>query len=83
MLDEPDVEIFATKVHVIGSGLDLKDTLLDSQKGYIEHSSTEIEDEHVPLATENSLLIETVSDSGGSQQRRALIPAMTPSSLIA
>jgi len=50
---------------VSSSGLDLEDTLLDSKKRDIECSSSEIEDENVLLTL--SLLVETVSDSGGGR----------------
>ena len=58
--DETVIEVLATKVSITGSGLDLEDTLLDSQERDIEGSSAEIEDEDVALAS--GLLIKTVGD---------------------
>ena len=60
MVDETVVEVFSTKV-----GLDFKDTLLDSQERYIESSSTQVENENVPLA--GNLLIKTARNSGGGR----------------
>jgi hypothetical protein len=65
VVDETVVKVFSTKMRVTGSGLDLKDTLLDSQERYIESSSTQVENENVPFA--GNLLIVTVRDSGGSR----------------
>ena len=65
VVDETVVEVLTTKVSVTSGGLDLEDTLLDGQKGDIEGTSSEIEDEDVALAL--SLLVETVSDSGRSR----------------
>ena len=65
VVDETVVEVLTTKVSVTGGGLDLEDTLLDGQKGHIEGSSTEIEDEDVPLAL--GLLVETVGNGGGGR----------------
>ena len=48
---------------VSSGSLDLEDTLLDGEERYIESSSSEIEDENVLLS--DSLLVESVSDSGG------------------
>jgi hypothetical protein len=64
VVDEPVVEVLTTQVGVTGGGLDLEDTLLNGQEGDIESSSTEIEDEDVPLT--GGLLVETVGDGGSS-----------------
>ena len=65
VVDETVIEILATKVSVTSGCLDFEDALLDGQKGDIEGSSAEIEDENVPLA--GGLLVETVGNgsSGG------------------
>ena len=52
VVDETVVEVLTTKVSVTGSGLDLEDTLLDSEEQNIESSSPEIEDEDVALAND-------------------------------
>lgn len=64
VIDQSVVEIFTTQVGVTGGSLDFEDTLLDGQEGHIESTTSEIEDEDVPLA--DDLLVETVSDSSGS-----------------
>jgi len=51
-------------VSVTGSGLDLKDTLLDGKKRNIEGSSSQVEDENVSLAID--LLVKTVGNGSGS-----------------
>jgi hypothetical protein len=62
VVDEAVVEILTSQVGVTGGGLDLEDTLLNGQEGDIEGSSSEIEDEHVPLTLD--FLVETVGDGG-------------------
>ena len=64
MVDEVIVDVF-TKMRDTDGGLDLKDTLLDSQERYIESSSTQVENENVPFS--GNLLIETVRYSSGSR----------------
>ena len=58
--DKTVVKVLTTQVSVTGGCLDLEDTLLDGQKGHIEGSSTEIEDQDVTLAS--GLLVKAVSD---------------------
>jgi len=65
VVDETVVEVLTSQVGVTSSGLDLEDTLLDGEKGDIEGSTTEIEDENVTLTLD--LLVETVSDSSGGR----------------
>lgn len=69
VFDEPGVEICIAQMRVtsLQVDLELEDSALDSQKGHIESTSTEIEDEDVPLATETTLLIEAVCDGGGGR----------------
>ena len=52
MVDEAVIEVFTTKMGVTSGGLDLEDTLLDSEEQNIESSSPEIEDEDVALAND-------------------------------
>jgi hypothetical protein len=49
VVDKAVVKVFTTKVGVTGSSLDLKDALLNSQEGHIEGSSTQIENQYIPL----------------------------------
>ena len=65
VVDKTVVEILTTKVSITGSGLDLKDALLDGQEGNIECTTTKIEDEDVALTL--NLLVKAVGDgsSGG------------------
>jgi len=65
VVDEAVVEILTTQVSVTSGSLNLEDTLLDSQKGHIESSSSEIEDENIALT--GGLLVETVGDSSGGR----------------
>src|SRR5258708_8086371 len=65
MVDETVVKVFSTKMGVTGSSLDLENTLLDSQEGHIKSSSTQVENENVPLA--GNLLVKTVRDSSGGR----------------
>ena len=58
------VKVFTTQVGITSSGLDFEDTLLNSQEGYIESTSAEIEDEDVTFA--GNLLVETVGNGSGS-----------------
>ena len=64
VVDHAVVKVLSSQVGVSGSGLDLKDSLLNGQKRNIEGSSTKIENQDILLL---SLLIETVGDgsSGG------------------
>ncbi|KAI3485069.1 hypothetical protein L1887_51742 [Cichorium endivia] len=64
VVDETVVKVLTTKVGVTSGGLDLEDTLLDGEERDIEGTSTKIEDEDVLLTL--GLLVETVSDGGGS-----------------
>ncbi|GMR52836.1 hypothetical protein PMAYCL1PPCAC_23031, partial [Pristionchus mayeri] len=63
VVDHAVVEVLSSEMGVSSSGLDLEDSVLNGEDGHIEGSSSEIEDEHVALSA--SLLVETVSDSGG------------------
>ena len=65
VVDETVVGVFSTKTGVTGGGLDLKDTLLDSQERYNESFSTQVENESVPFA--GNLLIKSVRDKGGGR----------------
>jgi NAD-specific glutamate dehydrogenase len=60
MIDEAVVKIFTSEMGVSCRGLHFEDALLDGEKGDIESSSAEIEDEYVPLA--GDLLIKAVCD---------------------
>ena len=63
VLDDFIVEVFSTQVSVTSGGLDLEDTVFNSQERDIEGSSSKIEDEDILLHT--LLLVQTVSDGGG------------------
>mmetsp|Transcript_111395 Transcript_111395/g.156381 ORF Transcript_111395/g.156381 Transcript_111395/m.156381 type:complete len:480 (+) Transcript_111395:731-2170(+) len=63
VLDELVIEILTTKMGITTSGLDLEDTVFNGQKGDIESTSSQIEDKDVSLTL--TLLVQTVSDSGG------------------
>ena len=52
VVDETVIEIFTSQVGVTSGGLDFEDTLLNAQKGDIEGSSTEIEDENVAFTND-------------------------------
>jgi hypothetical protein len=62
VVDQAVVEILTTQVSVTSGGLDLEDTLLNGQKGDIESTTTQIEDQDVALTL--GLLVKTVGDSG-------------------
>ena len=64
VVDQTVVEVLTTQVSVTGSGLDLEDTLLDSQERNIEGTTTKIEDQNVALTLD--LLVKTVSNGSGS-----------------
>merc|ERR1719188_974930 len=63
-VDENIVEIFTTQVSMSVGSLDLENSILDREKGDIEGTTTEIEDEDVPVTL--VLLVKTVSNSGSS-----------------
>lgn len=65
VLQEVVVKVFTTQVSITSSGLYGKDTTSDVEKGDIESSSTEIEDENVLLGF--ALLVKTIGNgsSGG------------------
>jgi hypothetical protein len=65
VVDQTVVKVLTTQVGVSSSRLNLEDTLLDSQEGDIESTTTQVEDENVALTL--GLLVETVGDgrSGG------------------
>ena len=62
VLEEGVVEVLTTEMGVSSGGLDGEDLTLDGEKGDIESSSSEIEDENSSLV--GGLLIETVSNGG-------------------
>ena len=62
VVDKSVVEVHATQVRVTCGGLDLRDTLLDGQEGYIEGSSTEIKDQDIAFASGPH--VKTVRDGG-------------------
>jgi len=49
---------------VTGSSFDFKDTIINSEEGYIKSTTTEIEDKNVSFTF--SFFVETVSNSSGS-----------------
>mmetsp|Transcript_61485 Transcript_61485/g.70505 ORF Transcript_61485/g.70505 Transcript_61485/m.70505 type:complete len:335 (-) Transcript_61485:480-1484(-) len=61
--DQFVIEIFSSQMGVTSSGFDFEDTVFDGQKGNIESSSSEIEDQNVSFS--DTLLIQTVGNSGG------------------
>ena len=63
VFDETVVEVLTTEMGVAVGGLDLEDTVLNSEEGDIESSSSEIEDKNVAFSF--SLLVETVGNSSG------------------
>ena len=63
-VDENIVKIFTTQVSMSVGSLDFENSILDREKGDIEGTTTEIEDEDVPLAL--VLLVKTVSNGGSS-----------------
>jgi hypothetical protein len=68
VLQEGVVEVLSSQVRVTSSGLDGEDTTSDGEKGDIEGSSSEIEDEnHLLLLGLLSGLTETVSDGGSGR----------------
>jgi NAD-specific glutamate dehydrogenase len=60
VVDHAVVEVLTAQVSVAGGRLDLEDAVLDGEDGDIKSATTEIEDEHVPLAL--TLLVEAVGD---------------------
>jgi NAD-specific glutamate dehydrogenase len=61
VVDETVIEIFTSKMGITSSGLDLENTLFNSEERHIESSSSKIEDEDISLA--DDLFVESVSDS--------------------
>lgn len=49
---------------VTGSSFDFKDTIINSEEGYIKSTSTEIEDKNISFTF--SFFVKTISDSSGS-----------------
>jgi hypothetical protein len=47
-------------VGVSGSGLDLKDALLNGQQRHIKGATTQVKDEHIALAHRGALLVQAV-----------------------
>jgi len=62
-VDEDVVEVLTTQMSVSISGLHFEDAILNGEERHVKSTTTEIEDEHVPLAL--ALLVKTVSDGGG------------------
>uniref|UniRef100_A0A914M059 Uncharacterized protein n=1 Tax=Meloidogyne incognita TaxID=6306 RepID=A0A914M059_MELIC len=58
------VEIFASKVSVSNSRLDLKNTIFNSQNRHVKSSTTQVKNQNVALAL--ALLIQTISNSRSS-----------------
>ena len=50
VVDQALVEVLSAQVGVTGSGLDLKDSLLNGQQGHIEGATTQVKDENVALS---------------------------------
>jgi hypothetical protein len=61
--DDTVVEILTTKMGVTSGRLNLEDTLLDSENGHIESTTTKIVDENLALLLVSDL-VEAVSESG-------------------
>ena len=58
----PLIKVLSTKVGVSGSGLDFEETALgDGQNRDIERSTTQVEDQHVPLALD--VFVQSISKS--------------------
>ena len=51
VVDEALIEVLPTQVGVSGSGLDLKDTLLNGQERNIEGAAAKVEDQDVALSS--------------------------------
>jgi len=64
-VDEDIIEIFTTKMGVTIGSFDFEDTIFNGEKGHVKSTTTKIEDENVLLTL--TLLVETVSNSGGSR----------------
>eukprot|EP00759_Apiculatamorpha_spiralis_P028524 PhF_6_TR31118/c1_g1_i1/m.45547 len=60
MLHHAVVEVLTTKMRVSVCGNDLKESVINGQKGNIERTATQVEDEDVAL----SLLAQTIGDGG-------------------
>jgi hypothetical protein len=65
VVDKAVVKVFTTEVGVTGSSLNLEDALLNSQEGYIEGSSTQIENQYIPLTQD--FLVQSICNGGGSR----------------
>jgi hypothetical protein len=65
VVDKVVVKVFTTEVGVTGGSLDLKDALLNSQEGHIEGSSTQIENQYIPLAQD--FLVQSICNGSGSR----------------
>jgi len=60
MLGDTLVKIFSSEMGISRSGKDLEDSVIDSEEGYIESTTTEIEYNNVLLV----LLVKSVGNSG-------------------
>jgi len=60
------IEIFSTEMGITSSGFDFEDTVINSEDGYIESTTTKIEDKDISLLVITFLFfIKTISDSSG------------------
>ena len=50
VLNKSVVKIFTSEMRISGRGLDLEDTVIDSEKGDIERAATEVEYENIFLS---------------------------------
>jgi hypothetical protein len=64
MLSNSLIEIFSSEMSISSSSDDFENTVIDGEEGYIESTTTEIEDNNVLLTR---LLVHTVSNSSGSR----------------
>ena len=61
VINHPVIDVLASQVSISGSGLHLKDALLDGQDGDVKGTTTEIEDGHVALCS-SLLPVQAVGD---------------------
>merc|ERR1719219_1605480 len=67
MVDHTVIEIFTSQVGISGSRFDFENSILDSQNGDIEGTTTQVENKYIRFGACTFFLVQTISDGSSSR----------------